>query len=78
MDRAVQLVVERMTGGAKLVSASEVEERFGGKELPPGLRFACPCCMREVMPAAFGDGYKVEPHLGIEETMILRSSARTT
>lgn len=62
IDRAVQLVVERMTGGAKLVSASEVEERFGGEELPPGLRFACPCCMREVMPAAFGDGYKVEPH----------------
>lgn len=62
MDKAVQVRVGQPISDGKLVSAHEKVKQFGGDNLPKGLHFVCPCCMRKVVPTAFSGRNKIEAH----------------
>ena len=65
MDRAVQ-IGSAISSSRRLVTAAQIraeqlKNRFDGQP-PQGLKFLCPCCMREIVPAAFDLDSKQVPH----------------
>lgn len=48
-------------GKERLVSASEIQLEFHGRN-PPGVNFICPLCRQPLFPAAMSPGNKQSPH----------------
>ena len=57
MEKALKI----QNGKERLVSASEIQFEFHGRN-PPGVNFICPLCRQPLFPAAMSPGNKQSPH----------------